>query len=311
MLTFPESVAALRDGAVVGVTRRDVVVASGPDAAGYLHGQMSQNIEGLAVGASAWSLLLEPNGRVTAWARVTRAGDQEFWIDVDAGSGDAMLERLERFKLRTDAAFGIHTELPTAAVRGAQVPSAPGSRPALEEAASSANGPGVVVASLEWPKSNGFDVLGMAADRVAEVLGLPLADEAIVEVERIEAGRPAMGREFGEKTIPAETGVVERSADFTKGCYVGQELVARVDSRGNNTPRTVHPAVMTGSLAPAPGAELTVDGDIVGTVTSATSASDHVVALVSIKRGVEVPLTATVQIDQQPASVEVGEVDWV
>ena len=308
MLTLTDSEAALRSGSVVAPSTRDVVVVVGPEAASYLHGQVSQNIEGLPVGGSAWTLLLEPAGRVTAWARVSRRNDEEFWIDVDAGSGEPMLARLERFKLRTQATFELRSDVVTAAVRGAESGSADDIRSTL--ATDTALAEQCVVADMAWSKSAGVDVLGADAATVSAHLNIPLGDAGVVELERIESGRPAMGREFAEKTIPAETGVVEQSADFTKGCYVGQELVARVDSRGNNTPRTIHPASMVSSQAPAAGSSLLLDGEAVGVVTSAAERTNGVVALVSVKRGVDVPAVLQVELDTGPADIAVEAVDW-
>lgn len=307
MLSFSESELALRSGSVVAATNRDVVVVDGPEAASYLHGQVSQNIEGMAIGATSWTLLLEPAGRVTAWARISRVGEERFFIDVDAGFGEAMLTRLERFKLRTKAEFAMSAAQPVAAVRG---PLAPGVEAIRAAVAESDEADDAVVVDLSWPTSAGADVFGLDAAVVAKLTSIDLGDPAVVELERIESGRPAMGAEFAEKTIPAETGVVELSADFTKGCYVGQELVARVDSRGNNTPRTVHPASSTGDIVPPAGSEVLLDGDVVGTVTSATPRETGVAALVSLKRGVEAPVTVTAAVDGAPISLEVSVVDW-
>lgn len=305
MLTLTESEAALRSGSVAAATTRDIVVVDGPEAASYLHGQVSQNIEGLGIGAAAWTLLLEPVGRVTAWARVSRLSDEEFWLDVDAGAGEAMLARLERFKLRTKATFELRADVSTVAIRGVEAPSVAAINAALEGVDAKH-----VVADLAWPKSSGVDVIGIDVQTIATALGVDEGDPGVVELERIEAGRPAMGREFGEKTIPAETGVVDHSADFTKGCYVGQELVARVESRGNNTPRTVYPASMSSDQVPEAGTELTLDGEVVGMVTSAAPRSSGVAALVSVKRAVEVPATLTVVLSGSPVDVEVSAVDW-
>src|SRR5689334_3030131 len=81
---------------------RDVVVASGPDAVTYLQGQLSQDVQALAVGASAATFLLQPDGKVTAWLRVTREADDRFVLDTEPGWGSAVLERLRRFLLRVE-----------------------------------------------------------------------------------------------------------------------------------------------------------------------------------------------------------------
>lgn len=312
MLTLAESETALSSSSIAVPTNRDIVEVAGPDAASYLHGQVSQNVEQLPESASAWTLLLEPTGRVTAWARLTRIEAEVFWLDVDAGFGAPMLARLERFKLRTKAEFRLHEAVPVLALRGPSSPTAAvvGDQVAVLAPTDVSR---VVAADLDWPGTSGIDLLGLQASGAAtllDALGIGLGDPLIAELERIEAGRPAMGHEFAEKTIPAETGVVERSADFAKGCYVGQELVARVDSRGNNTPRTVYPVRVATTTVPIPGSELVLDGVVVGTITSAAAASDHVVALASIKRGVEVPASAHVDVDGQLASAEISAVRW-
>src|SRR5688572_18205131 len=83
--------------------QRDVVRVQGAEASAYLQGQLSQDVDGLPVDRSAPSLLLQPAGKVDAWLRVTRRSADELLLDVDAGSGEAVLARLSRFKLRTQA----------------------------------------------------------------------------------------------------------------------------------------------------------------------------------------------------------------
>jgi aminomethyltransferase len=120
------------------------------------------------------------------------------------------------------------------------------------------------------------------------------------EVVRIEAGVPRMGNELNERTIPAEAGqdVIDRAVSFTKGCFTGQELVARIDSRGGRVPRLLRGLVITaGALAPA-GATVEVDGAVVGTLTSVSPSPDGgAVALAYVKRDVTPPAAATLRWD--------------
>jgi folate-binding protein YgfZ len=217
---------------------RDVVVVEGADAATYLQGQISQDVAALAVGDAAWSLVLQPQGKVDAWFRITRAGDDRFELDVDAGFGDALVARLSRFLIRTKATV------------------------ALAEA-------------------------GVARGSAGEA-------------DRIRAGVPAMGAELDERTIPAEVGqwFIDASVSFTKGCYTGQELVARVDSRGSNVPRHLRVLEVEGGAAVPAGAEVHHDGAVVGTVTSSADG----VALAYVKRSVEPPATLAVRWDGGTAS---------
>ena len=184
----------------------------------FLQGQLSQDVAALGVGASAWSLLLEPHGKVDALVRVTRSAADEVVLDVDGGCGEAVIARLQRFKLRVKADLE-PLEWRCIAVRGPDA---------------TAGGSGDLVVPFAWGPFRGFDVLGVAP---AAPPGTVEAEPSDYEVCRIEAGLPRMGAELTDKTIPAEAGVVEASVSFSKGCYTGQELVARIDSRGGRVPR--------------------------------------------------------------------------
>jgi folate-binding protein YgfZ len=248
---------------------RDVVRLSGPDALTYLQGQCSQDVARLAVGASAWTFLLQPTGKVEVFARVTRRADDEFLLDTDGGFGSALEARLRRFLLRTKA-----TVEPRAwqcvAVR----------RPGPTLVTTSA----ALIVAANWHGERGFDLLGEGP--IEPPLGAIRIERPAFEQLRVEAGWPAMGAEFTSDTIPAETGVVTEAADFAKGCYTGQELVARIDSRGGHVPRLLRHVRL--SRPARPGDALTIDGREVGTVTSV--AGD--LALAYVGRAIE-PSAAT------------------
>lgn len=220
---------------------RDVVVVSGRDAVAFLQGQLSQDIEALAVGESRPSFLLSPQGRVDAWLEARRRADDAVDLVVSPGWGDAVEARLRRFLLRTRAEIQRSTE---------------------------------------------------PADA---------ADDAA----RIAAGVPAMGAEIDERTIPAETGWVDASVSFTKGCFVGQELVARMDSRSAEPPRRL---VRVRVDAPrdavlAKGDAIDVADAAAGELTSAAWSADdgaHV-ALGYVRRGTD--LTAPTQVAGHPATI--------
>ena len=111
--------------------------------------------------------------------------------------------------------------------------------------------------------------------------------EGLDEAERIAAGLPRWGREITESTIPNETGLTPVAVNFTKGCYVGQELVERIDARGGNVPKRLCLMRLAGSVVPDGGvARLEHDGKDVGAVTSAAldPASGRTIALGYVRR---------------------------
>jgi folate-binding protein YgfZ len=282
----PHAVESLRSGAAAVRLARDVVRVGGPEALDYLQGQLSQDVVGLPIGASAWSFVLQPQGKVDAWFRVTRTGDDEVVLDVDPGWGDALAARLDRFKLRTRADVE-SLDWSCVAVRG---PGAPGPD-ALADAAP-------VVAVVDWPPLVGVDLLG---PDVAVPDGLVEVDRSAHDALRIEAGLPAMGAEITEATIPAEVGVVPRSVSFTKGCYTGQELVARIDSRGGRTPRRLVRWRVDGAVPPAGATASDEAGKEIGRLTSVAATAEGAVALGPLARGVEAPARLTLRWDGDAA----------
>jgi folate-binding protein YgfZ len=245
--------------------RRDVVLVEGPDARDYLQGQLSQDVLALDVGDSSFSLLLQPQGKVDAWLRVTRIADDAFALDVEEGWGDHVLTRLRRFLLRTKAELRLE-QWPVAVHLEADVGVPEGAWRVASEVAGT-------VTLLNAP--GGID-----------------GDE--FDARRITAGVPRMGRELDESTIPASAGIVDRSVSFTKGCYTGQELVARIDSRGDRVPTKLRRVLGRAEV----GDELMVDGRAVGTVTSAAEG----VALAYVRRDVELPAEAS--IGTEPVRIE-------
>lgn len=281
---------ALREdvGKVLGA--RDVLKASGPDALSYLDGQLSQDIAALEEGKSAWSFILQPTGKVDVYCRVFRtqadggraAGEAEFYIEVPRGWGETALARLNRFKLRVDCEFEL-LNWQICAVRG------PRSTEVAEEMRSQSDFQTTLFAPVAWGEAAGFDLLGPE---------LPLApvrecSSSALEALRIEAGIPQMGKDIIEGAIPAEVGnrILEDAVSFTKGCYVGQELVARVDSRGGNVPKRLLGLMFEDSASTEAGEPLYESPDAareVGTLTSvASSPRLGSIGLALIHRSVE------------------------
>jgi folate-binding protein YgfZ len=262
---FGEDYEALRGGMGAVEVGRDVLFVDGPDARSYLQGQCSQDVSGLGPGGSTDALLLAPNGKLDALIRVS-ATAQGFVIDVDAGFGEAVAARLERFKLRTKVRvepLGWRcVALRGAAVRAGDAPGQPGGD----------GDPDPLAVAVEWSGWGGIDLLG-PDPALAVPAGARWCKAAAFEACRIEAGVPKMGRELDGRTIAAEAGLVERTVSFTKGCFTGQELVARLDARGSRVARHLCAVVPEpGALGAAAlcGAQLLgPDGAPRGEVTSA------------------------------------------
>lgn len=270
--------------------------AHGQDASKYLHSQLSNDIESLTVGQSCVSFVLEPTGKIVALVRVTRVADHQFLIDTDVHPGltEKLLARLNRFRIRVDVEFDVDART-CVGVRSRDGEPLPTSvRNALGALES------VIVLDALWGDGSAVDVVAhdptpsKAID--AHTVSGQLAGSSVstqdgidVETARVRAGWPAMGREIepGE-TLAAATGVVARAVSFTKGCYPGQELVERMDSRGSSAPRTLRRFALVDLQSVSgpdlvPGDAVVVDGREVGTVTSVAGEW----ALAYVQRGVE------------------------
>lgn len=232
--------------------QRDVITAIGADARTYLHSQLSQDIAGMRVGETRQSLLLQPTGKLDGIIRVTCVEGETFVLDVDAGCGDAVLARLNRFKIRVKVELSLGRES-WVAIRNVVSP-IPGSIPA-------------------WRcDGSAVDLRGESVDSSISQGSLDDFEEA-----RIIAAWPTMNVDVTESSIPAETGITDAAVSFTKGCYPGQELVERMDSRGSIAPRQLR-YVVVGEGAVV-GQEVASDGRM-GLVTSVRG----VHALVAFKR---------------------------
>ena len=264
---------------------RSVLAVSGPDAEDFLQGQLSQDIAALGPGQSAWSLILQPQGRIDAFVRVTRQAADRFVLDTD-GPLEQVDARLRRFMLRTDVTLE-PLDWRCIAVRG----------PRAEDAAVS----GEVVAPVP---TGGVDVLGPDPAVPGDV---PAVDPEALEAHRIRCGFPRMGVDIDDRTIPAEAEIVDFTVSFTKGCFTGQELVARMDSRGSSAPRYLRLLTLEGHVELAGGEPIVgADGSEVGTVTSAAgdAMAGATVALGFVKRSVEMPAEVLVAgIPAQAAAV--------
>lgn len=212
----------------------DLVWFRGSDAVRFLNDLISQEIDSMKPGEVRRGFLLAPQGKLDHILWVVRTDDRVGLI-TDPGRGDELITTLSRYRIRVDVEIAIEED-PTWLVMGA------------------------------W---EGIDVSWEAMPRslvVGDRPDLPSGTPAEYDSARIQAGEPKWGAETSEDTIPHETGLVPLSIDFTKGCFLGQELVARIDSRGGNVPRSVRWIDLAEEVPT--DTELLVDGSPVGRLTS-------------------------------------------
>jgi folate-binding protein YgfZ len=208
---------------VVDRSDRAKFIVRGPEAADFLQGQVSNDVEALEPGNGCYATVLTHKGKLRTDLRILRDADS-FWLDTEA-IGHAVLEHMLRtYSLGREVEFEDVTE--SRAILSVIGPAARerlDAAPPAEEHAFVTGERGIYVAS-----QLGVDVIA-AAGTTLDVE--PVSEEA-AECLRIEAGRPRLGYDMDADTIPQEAGINERAVSFSKGCYVGQETVARLHYRG-------------------------------------------------------------------------------
>jgi folate-binding protein YgfZ len=226
---------------------REVITARGKDARTFLHSQLSNDIAGLAVGTSRYAFALEPTGKIAAFVRVQCVADDHFVLDVDPGCGEAALKRLNKFKIRVACEF-THEVQEVVALRRLNV---------TERTTSLARN-GAVAA---WREADGaVDVFAAASVEVGTLEDF--------HRERVRCTWPIFGIDITSDSLPAETSLNDVCVSFTKGCYPGQELVERMDSRGSTAPRRLMrlpcPAVAGSPYRLADGTEIGMCTSVAG-----------------------------------------------
>lgn len=263
---------------------RSTLLARGPDAVRFIDNFTTAAISGLAVGAGTEGFFTDARGWVLALANILRT-DEGVWIDAPAGLAERLREHLEHYHIRervelTDAS-GVHRHLLIAGPQSAAwLASHCGMQPPtglLDHVHGLLGEVPVAIVRVDWYGPTGFLVQADAAGHRGlvgwlEAQGVPRADSSAWETARIEAGSPEP-IDIPEKTLPQELARDTRAISFTKGCYLGQETVARIDALGHVNRRFVAIAIddspAPGSLQrPAPGAVVRADGEVVGRLTS-------------------------------------------
>jgi folate-binding protein YgfZ len=263
---------------------RSTLLARGPDAVRFIDNFTTAAISGLAVGAGTEGFFTDARGWVLALGNILRT-DDGVWIDAPAGLAERLREHLEHYHIRervelTDAS-GLHRHLHIAGPQSAAwLASHCGMQPPtglLNHVHGLLGEVPVAIVRVDWYGTTGFLVQADAAGYQGLVgwlgaQGLPRADSSAWETARIEAGSPEP-IDIPEKTLPQELARDTRAISFTKGCYLGQETVARIDALGHVNRRFVAIAIddgpAPGSLQrPTPGAVVRADGEVIGRLTS-------------------------------------------
>ncbi len=268
--------------------QRGRILVSGPDRASWLQGLLTNDIAALRPGTGCYAAYLTPQGRMIADAFVYELGDALLLV-VEDGVQDAVVKRFGRSIFAegvqvsdvsaSRAQIGVIGPMAAAAV--AQEVRGVG-RDALDAMAEFANvraeldGRPALVARTADAGLSGFDLF-VDADAVAGLraalaaAGVAALDETAAETIRIEGGVPRFRRDMKEDTIPLEAGIEARAISFTKGCYVGQEVIVRVLHRGHGrvARRLVGLVLDAGAAVPATGAAIRSGERDAGSVTSA------------------------------------------
>lgn len=241
-------------GTFVDLSHRGVVTISGADRLTWLHSLTTQFLEGLAPGVPTEVLLLSPQGRIEHGFSGVDDGET-FWAHTEPGAAPALVEFLDKMR------FMMRVTVTDATDQWAVVG----------------------LAGLTWKLVPRADLADVPAE-LGDPVGL-WAWEAL----RIEAGLPRVGIDTDERTIPNEAGLLGVAVHLDKGCYRGQETVARVHTLGR-PPRRLVRLHLDGSVnhLPTPGSEVTLDGKQVGFVGSAARHHElGPIALALVKRNVD------------------------
>ena len=254
------SVTALR----VARRPRDFVGVRGPDAATYLQAMVSNDVDALGIGDAHQALLLTAKARVIAPLVVLRRGIDDFLLLTEEGLGERVRATLlrSRFAAKCEIEHEEHVSV-------------------------------VVLGGTEGIPTADF---GVPAVEVLDQAFEPRLDDDELELLRIRAGTPRFGREIDDRVLPAEAGLEARAIDFEKGCYPGQEPIARQHYRGRVN-RALRVLEIDGVELPAYDSELAFGEKAVGRVTSAARDGDRVIALGYVR--VEVPREVELRLEER------------
>ena len=310
-----EQRAMARSAAVVDRSHRGVLAVPGDDRLSWLHLLLTQHVSELPDGAGTEALVLDANGRVLHHMLVSHV-DGTVWLDTEAGDAPALLDYLQKMRFWSKvepraaddlAVLSVVGPETSAVLAGAGVPVPEGSH------ASAPLPGGGLVRRMPWPGPDAADLLVPRTEKDAwlsrlTAAGARPAGTMAFEALRVEAGAPRLHRDTDDRTIPHEVGWIPSAVHLTKGCYRGQETVARVANLGRPPRRMVLLHLDAGDEElPAPGDPVLRDGRVVGRVGTVVQHHElGPVALALVKRSVPVDaeLVAGVGDRAAPARID-------
>jgi tRNA-modifying protein YgfZ len=284
-------------------SERGKLALTGAEAKSFLQGQVTNDIEALSPGHGCYAAFLTPKGKMLGDLRVLDAGD-ELLLDTERAALQELFNMIRRFSIGFDVELHKRTlECGLLSLLGpeSEAIAAPGGLGEAEHSHAPVTVGGIEARAIRTDL--GVDLLCDAAD--VDGLRSALADagvspvsEAVAECLRVERGRPRYGVDLDDSVIPQEAGLNERAVSFTKGCYVGQETVARLHYRGKPNR---HLRGLRLSDAASPGDELTFEGRPVGRLASvALSPRFGLIGLALVRR--EAPVGSSVAVGEASAA---------
>jgi len=240
----------LRETVGVRALEMAAIRVTGEDARTWINGQVTNDVGRTEKGDAVYALAVDTKGKIASDLWALDLGGDRFDLVVPRDRLEPLLAHLDKYVVMEDVEL---------------------------------EGREVTVVSAQGPRHAELDLEGFACDRLgaggtdvldgdlaaaveaARRLGGGEVSEEAWELARLRAGRPALGADFDEKTLPQEAGLRELAVSFTKGCYVGQEVVCMLENRGQLRRRLVQARA---DALPEPGSEVTADGAAVGTVRS-------------------------------------------
>jgi folate-binding protein YgfZ len=305
-MTLADGYRAIQQHAAIGaVAARVQIAVAGQDRAAYLQGLLTNDIQALTAGTGCYSAWLSPQGRMHTDLHVLESGDM-ILLDIPAETLESTVQRLDQFIFTEDVQVGSLAE----SLSGIWL-HGPRASAVLEKVVDGAGG------FTEWPEyRHGRFEFGASPVSVARIsqLGVPgfcvylertrvpemtsvltaagaeSVSEDAIAAARIEAGYPVFGIDMTEETIPLEAGIESRAISFTKGCYVGQEVIIRVLHRGHGRVAKKLVRIRVDGPRPARGSKLHAGEREIGAVTSAAdSPRSGTIALAYVHRDYVAP----------------------